>query len=50
MYTENIGLILGFHGCGKELADRVIMGTDDFRPSRKPYDWLEPIWLARWKF
>ena len=40
MYTENIGLTLGFDGCGKELADRVIMGTDDFRPSRKPYDWL----------
>ncbi|MDR2698191.1 MAG: hypothetical protein LBB30_00735 [Candidatus Methanoplasma sp.] len=40
MYTNNIGLILGFHGCSRELADRVIMGTDDFRPSRKSYDWL----------
>ena len=40
MYTDNIGLIIGFHGCSKELADRVIKGTDDFKPSKKPYDWL----------
>ena len=40
MYTENIGLIIGFHGCSRDLADRVIKGTDDFRPSKRPYDWL----------
>ena len=32
--------MLGFHGCGKEVADRVITGADDFRPSTKSYDWL----------
>jgi hypothetical protein len=40
MYTDNIGLIIGFHGCSKSLADRVISGRDDFRFSNKPYDWL----------
>jgi len=40
LYTENIGLIIGFHGCGKQLADRVIEGADDFIPSKKPHDWL----------
>jgi hypothetical protein len=40
LYTDNIGLILGFHGCSGELADRVITGADDFHPSKKPYDWL----------
>jgi len=40
MYTEQTGLILGFHGCGKELAERVLLGTDDFIPSDRPFDWL----------
>jgi len=40
MYIEYTGLILGFHGCSKALADRVILGTDDFRKSDKPFDWL----------
>jgi len=40
MYTEFTGLMLGFHGCSKALADRVIMGTDNFKQSDKPYDWL----------
>ncbi|MCL2891082.1 MAG: hypothetical protein FWF40_04225 [Methanomassiliicoccaceae archaeon] len=40
MYIEYTGLISGFHGCSKALADRVVLGTDDFRKSGKPYDWL----------
>ena len=40
MYIEYTGLILGFHGCSKALADRVVLGTDDFRKSDKPFDWL----------
>ncbi|MCL1984449.1 MAG: hypothetical protein FWG58_03505 [Methanomassiliicoccaceae archaeon] len=40
MYAEQTGLILGFHGCSRELAERVLLGTDDFIPSDKPYDWL----------
>ncbi|MCL1984404.1 MAG: hypothetical protein FWG58_03270 [Methanomassiliicoccaceae archaeon] len=40
MYTEQTGLILGFHGCSERLAKRVISGKDEFKPSEKPYDWL----------
>jgi hypothetical protein len=40
VYTENLGLILGFHGCNKELADRIITGKDDILPSKNSYDWL----------
>jgi len=40
MYTENVGLVLGFHGCGKELAYSVITGADDLRAGKNSYDWL----------
>ena len=40
MYAEYTGLMLGFHGCSRSLADRVILGKDDFRQSGRPYDWL----------
>ncbi|MCL1984365.1 MAG: hypothetical protein FWG58_03065 [Methanomassiliicoccaceae archaeon] len=40
MYQEHAGLILGFHGCGRWLAEKVLLGSDDFTPSDKPYDWL----------
>jgi hypothetical protein len=33
-------LTIGFHGCSKALADRVLAGEDDFRPSERSYDWL----------
>ena len=31
---------LGFHGCDKAVADRVIGGRGRLRPSENPYDWL----------
>jgi len=40
VYTENVGLILGFHGCSKELSKKVITGADDLQPSKNSYDWL----------
>ena len=31
---------LGFHGCDRSLADRVVTGTESLAPSTNPYDWL----------
>jgi hypothetical protein len=32
--------LLGFHGCDREVAERVFAGEDDLRPSENEYDWL----------
>jgi len=34
--------VLGFHGCSKALAIRLINGNDDLKPSDNPWDWLGP--------
>lgn len=33
-------LVLGYHGCEKSVADRVLMGNDTLKKSEKRYDWL----------
>lgn len=33
-------LVLGYHGCDKSVADRVLMGNDKLKKSEKSYDWL----------
>jgi hypothetical protein len=33
-------LVLGYHGCDKSVADRVIYGKDTLKKSEKQYDWL----------
>lgn len=33
-------LVLGYHGCDKSVADRVLAGSDTLKKSEKPYDWL----------
>lgn len=33
-------LVLGYHGCDKSVADRVLMGNDSLKKSEKSYDWL----------
>jgi len=33
-------LVLGYHGCDKSVADRVLAGNETLRKSEKPYDWL----------
>ena len=33
-------LILGYHGCDKAVADRVLAGDDSLKKSEKRYDWL----------
>jgi hypothetical protein len=34
------GLILGYHGCDKEVADRIFAGLAEVRSSINSYDWL----------
>jgi hypothetical protein len=33
-------LVLGYHGCEKSVADRVLTGDDTLRKSEKRHDWL----------
>lgn len=41
MSSRQTGLVLGYHGCEKETAERVLLG-DAFKPSEKDFDWLGP--------
>lgn len=36
----NPGLIIGYHGCPKRVADAVISGEDVLYPSQSAYEWL----------
>ena len=40
MYSIRPNLIIGFHGCEKEVAIKVINGEEDLKFSTNPYDWL----------
>jgi len=40
VYTKNIGLMLGFHGCSEAHANDAVMGTADLKESTNKYDWL----------
>lgn len=40
MYSSIPQLILGFHGCDKQLRDDVLLGKTSLRYSQNDYDWL----------
>ncbi|MBC5836729.1 hypothetical protein [Flavobacterium muglaense] len=41
MYSRRTGLILGFHGCDKEIRDRIVSEKGFIlKPSENIYDWL----------
>jgi hypothetical protein len=40
LYTTRSGLILGFHGCDKSVADAVLSGATILKNSTNSYDWL----------
>ena len=40
MYSTRSGIILGFHGCDKEVADKIISSGEDLKISENGYDWL----------
>jgi hypothetical protein len=31
---------IGFHGCDREVGEKVLSGAQEIRPSENPYDWL----------
>lgn len=40
MYTSPSGLVLGFHGCDKSVADKVLSGKTRLTSSTNSYDWI----------
>lgn len=40
MYRKLPNLILGFHGCTKDVFDKVILHGEEMTPSTNDYDWL----------
>ena len=40
MYSRRSNLILGFHGCDKDVALRIINNEMEMSPSEHDYDWL----------
>ena len=39
-YSRLPAFVLGFHGCDRRLADRVIAKSEHLKPSENEYDWL----------
>ena len=37
---NSFGPVLGYHGCDREVAERVLSGQSDLRLSENSYDWL----------
>lgn len=33
-------IILGYHGCDRDVAESVIQNSEELEPSKNPYDWL----------
>jgi hypothetical protein len=40
MYKSLPYFVLGFHGCDKDIAERVLAGKDNLKHSENDYDWL----------
>ena len=40
MYSILPSFAIGFHGCDKSVAEKVLSGKDCLHPSTNPYDWL----------
>ena len=38
--ARSSSIIIGYHGCEREVGDRIVRGDDWFVPSQTPYDWL----------
>jgi hypothetical protein len=40
MYDVKPNLIIGFHGCERQVRDALLMSPNDYKISQKPFDWL----------
>ena len=36
------GFVLAYHGCDREVGERILAGEEQVRPSANDYDWLGP--------
>jgi hypothetical protein len=43
MYSKLPNLVLGFHGCHKDVFDSVVKGGQHLKRSENEYDWLGKI-------
>ena len=42
MYARLPSFVLGFHGCDRDVGERILSGQDQLRPSQNQYDLLGP--------
>ena len=50
--ASNPGFILAYHGCDRELGEKVLAGEQGLEPSKNSYDWLGHgiyFWEDDWK-
>ena len=40
MYSSQPSIVLGFHGCDKRVADKILSGNVKLSPSENSHDWL----------
>lgn len=40
MSLDYTRFVVGYHGCDAAVAKKVLLGEDQLKPSRNPYDWL----------
>jgi len=40
MYSNLPFFVLGFHGCDKDVGEKILAGEDILRPTENDYDWL----------
>lgn len=40
IYSQKFGLVIGFHGCDREVRDLIVTGKEPLRFKNNPYDWL----------
>lgn len=40
MYDVKSNLIIGFHGCERHVRDKLLLNPNDYKISKKPFDWL----------
>lgn len=39
---SSIGMLFGYHGCDREVAEKILRGDDELRESSAEHDWLGP--------
>jgi hypothetical protein len=41
-FRSSLGLLIGYHGCDRAVAEKILAGEDELRESTNSYDWLGP--------